>query len=144
VQQSPQQTKPVVAITKAETTVPAAAPPKAAMSPPKAPANVAQVVSSPPSPVVTVKNPRMQLNSEEDDNDLTFKGVIKFLTSYKPVAGCAASLLQRREDVGLEALSEIVSGCETWLQSFKSFQPNPHKLSDDELMAIGLYTFDLG
>jgi len=52
--------------------------------------------------------------------------------------------MQSKSDVGLEALSEIVEGCEKWLQSFKAFQPNPHKLTDDELMAIGLYTFDLG
>jgi len=79
----------------------------------------------------------------DDDDDLTFRGVIKFLAGYKPAYGCAASLLQRRESIGLKALREIVSGCETWLQSFKAFQSNPHKLTDDELMAIGLYTFDL-
>ena len=46
---------------------------------------------------------------------------------------------------GLAKLDSIISGCQDWFENFKR-KPNhnPHNLSDDEILALGFYTYDLG
>eukprot|EP01102_Stenamoeba_stenopodia_P002007 TRINITY_DN117_c0_g2_i1.p1 TRINITY_DN117_c0_g2~~TRINITY_DN117_c0_g2_i1.p1 ORF type:complete len:439 (-),score=73.80 TRINITY_DN117_c0_g2_i1:153-1469(-) len=86
-------------------------------------------------------NPRMKMDEVEE---LTYKGVISFVKGYKPQGSCTAELLQNKQSLGAKMIEHIVASCEKWLKSFKSGNNNPYKLDDDELIAIGLYTFDLG
>ena len=86
-----------------------------------------------------------------------YKGVVNLIHQFKPTRSCieevsslkgrfivVCSVLMCAEIKGLEMLDLIISECVVWFQSFKT-QPNhnPFGLSEDEIMALAFYTFDL-
>jgi hypothetical protein len=89
----------------------------------------------------TVLCDRQMISSEE----LVYKGVIELIHGFTPETSCSEEVLKLQNQPGMEKIHFIVRDCLKWLISYK-FQPdsNPYNLNDDEILAIGLYTFDIG
>jgi hypothetical protein len=80
----------------------------------------------------------------EATESITYKGALMVTKDFVPALGCAEDILASAATMGLTKASTIVAECRRWLNSFLSGEPNPHRLTKDELMALGLYTYDLG
>lgn len=61
-------------------------------------------------------------------------------TKSSPERSCVSYVYGLKNERGLNKLEFIVDECTQWFESFMSAQPNPYHLTDDEIMAIGLYT----
>jgi len=71
---------------------------------------------------------------------------VKLLKDFIPQHNCIDEVLQLKE--GQQCLSKleyILEGCKDWFESLKSKKNhNPLGLSDNEVMALALYTYDIG
>jgi hypothetical protein len=82
---------------------------------------------------------RRLLAHVDDVEDTTYKGVLELAKSFVPNQSCKESLLSQKNKLELPELERIISDCEKFMQSKKL----PSGISNDEIMAIVLYTHDL-
>lgn len=90
--------------------------------------------SKEPSP----KEPSRVVAQVEDVTQVTYKGVVSVTENYKPSLSCAQEVLASKLQV--PNIEKIVSECKKFAES-KSYDTS--LLNEDELMALGLYTYDI-
>ncbi len=78
----------------------------------------------------------------EDITGTTFRGVLQLMKGYKAPDNWLEVFEQNNSKMKMERFKDILEGCEKWKKSRK--QGNPYGLTDEEILACGLFTYDLG
>ena len=68
----------------------------------------------------------------------------ELLDGFQPKKSCKEYVTELAHEPGMAKLPHIVQECATWLESFIAQNINPNNLTEDEIFAVGLYTWDLG
>jgi len=77
---------------------------------------------------------------DEGTEQITFKGVISLLDSFEPTQSCLEYIHTLESSVPL--LAKIIESILLWHETFK-WEPNPRSLTEDEIIALGIYTWDV-
>lgn len=78
----------------------------------------------------------------DEVKDITFRGVLRLMKGYVAPPDWLDQLRANAAELGLAYFDEITDGVERWMRS--RTRGNPHGLTEDEILACGLYTYDLG
>lgn len=72
----------------------------------------------------------------------TFRGVLQLMKGYTAPSDWIKILSDSATIMGVPRFDEILDGCGKWQRSRR--EGNPHNLTESEILACGLFTFDLG
>src|SRR5690348_180183 len=79
------------------------------------------------------------------EEKLEYMGVVEVVKGFIPSKDCKVEVRGMAKVIGLDRADDILDQCDQWMKSFQSKPDhNPLKLSQDQIFAIGIYTFDLG
>lgn len=87
----------------------------------------------------------MAQRSRADASDIqstAFRGVLQLMKGYTAPSNWLEDLSKNANILGIPRFEEILRSCRKWQRSRR--EGNPHNLTDDEILACGLFTFDLG
>ena len=79
---------------------------------------------------------------DEDVRSIAYKGVVRLMKGYAPPPNWLEVFSTNAALLGLTRLDDILEDCQRWQRSRRG--GNPHNLTDDEILACGLFTYDLG
>lgn len=79
---------------------------------------------------------------DEDIRNTSYRGVVRTMKGYVPPPNWLEVFSSNASMLGVSRFDDILAECQRWQRSRKG--GNPHNLTDDEILACGLFTFDLG
>jgi len=80
------------------------------------------------------------------EEPLTYTGALTVIKDFQPTLSCVESVaLLKGEPVLGNKIDLIIQECQIWFESFSTIPNyNPYNLTDDEIFAICIWTYDLG
>eukprot|EP01126_Amoeba_proteus_P037659 TRINITY_DN3897_c0_g1_i14.p1 TRINITY_DN3897_c0_g1~~TRINITY_DN3897_c0_g1_i14.p1 ORF type:complete len:344 (+),score=93.71 TRINITY_DN3897_c0_g1_i14:433-1464(+) len=81
-------------------------------------------------------------NNQEDTKNVKYVPVIQLVGKFKPKGSCRNYVSHLKDEIPY--LDDIIDGVNNWFLSFvQDPDHNPYGLQEDEIIALGFYTFDL-
>eukprot|EP01103_Thecamoeba_quadrilineata_P017947 TRINITY_DN658_c0_g1_i9.p1 TRINITY_DN658_c0_g1~~TRINITY_DN658_c0_g1_i9.p1 ORF type:complete len:316 (-),score=45.52 TRINITY_DN658_c0_g1_i9:35-880(-) len=84
-----------------------------------------------------------RLQDKEGFSQMKYKGALHFVKDYIPTTSLVEQLDKCKDKMNVAKMEMILQDCARFMEDLK-WTGNQHKLDDDEMLAIVLYTHDIG